>query len=264
MRTFWKSYCWGSFLFGSVLASADSIRDCVSCVVLMFAANICFRKECRCLDPQVQSKPTATTRLQRKCNMFSFSHGSSTSGSSFLGGHNAQPNTSMFHWGVGCTAPSKIAFHDVINPHHPITKWWEPELHPMADARSTFRYAAQSVPLDSEEGQHVQGKLFSTDPSTNLHAVWRLQNRRVLNKWNAYYTELQEDLREDCILFLVSDRNLTHLLCCVKNGPPTLCREHLQHTSRQKKTSHQDNKEAEVVGVGHRLWSSMEQQHAWL
>ena len=71
-------------------------------------------------------------------------------------------------------------FRDLLDPAHPITKWWDAALFPMACEHSVFRYAVQQVPLQSPEAQvvldgmsHRGGGGVGTRPRYLIVRLWR-------------------------------------------------------------------------------------------
>lgn len=91
----------------------------------------------------------------------------------------------------------KIDFSEVVDCSHPITQYWKPALMPTVCKRHSFHYASQTVERGSAEWGEVE-RCFNLQPNCHtLMAAWRVQNLRLLRSWNAYYSQLKEDLATD-------------------------------------------------------------------
>ena len=96
------------------------------------------------------------------------------------------PNDSIFDDANGVLPPFKMDFRDLLDPAHPITKWWDAALFPMACEHSVFRYAAQQVPLQSPEAQVVQTCMTSSETQYELKVrgvVGSVASRDVVCVW---------------------------------------------------------------------------------
>ena len=114
-----------------------------------------------------------------------------------VGGLASNDSDSMFEEAEQVPVTEEMDFTEVKHCGHPITQYWDDRLKPTKSSITGFHYAAVVVHRlhpGSPEWAAIRAPMGD---GPQLVAAFRVQNARLLKKWDSYMHQLKEDLTLD-------------------------------------------------------------------